>query len=155
MWGRARVFNSRHNPTAWVLIMENQSNQYGDELPWADVIMPILKSIANNEIYGNGKEAIRGVRTLAKFMVAYKDDDYFAAMDKLNENHNKKSKVGQKAGDYSASWEYHQKWLEILIELISRSGFLPVRKVEAILDMEDVIEKVEANEIQSKDRSNK
>lgn len=109
---------------------EDTSYTYGDE-PWARIINGILMSIAENRIHGNISEMVNGVKTLSTYMNPYKDDGYHIEMQKLNEktrNHQIKKE------------DYNEQWLKALIDLYHRSGFLPIPRIEAILDVKDLKE---------------
>lgn len=111
--------------------MNEDSTVLGEELPWVSLIMPILRSIANNKIYDNKEKLINGVHTLSTFMNPYNDDVFLKEIREINEWRERQK--DRKTGGWPKD-EYYDKVLRSLINLINRSGFLPIKKMDVVFE---------------------
>lgn len=101
--------------------------------------MTVVREINRHKVNGSVTEWINGIQALSVTLEPYKDEHYFASKKALNKwyNQNKKQKTGAGPDE-----KYYMRWWVLLINLIGRSGFLPIRKVDAVFDVNDVTEAV-------------
>lgn len=108
-----------------------------------NILMDILKSIADNKIAGSLSQYYRGIETLLVFSKPYYDNKFNAGFGEISKTYEINAKrIGS---ENAAKNQYYEDLLDQLIQLIGRSGFLPVRMVDGVIDAED-IERMEDEE---------
>lgn len=113
------------------------------------ILMDIIKSIADNKIIDSSMQYYRGIETLLVFSRPYYDKRFSSSYYHISQKYNiERKKIGN---EETAKEEYYNSVLDLLIDLISRSGFIPVRILDGVIDWEDIEGGMDNNEIQSED----
>ena len=112
---------------------QNQSSYYQDQVPLGAIITKYIQDLEEAEKVGNWEVYVRLVQGLDRFMVQYKDKQYDKEIREIPD-----AKIDAKGRlTFSNSPKHAQSDLQmvfglyrILVRMIQRSGFTPIRVYE-------------------------